>query len=288
MIEVEGLRYTYAGATAPTLRGLDFAIEEGEIFGFLGPSGSGKSTTQKVLIGLLPEYAGSVRALGRELRTWGAELYEHIGVSFELPNHYTRLTARENLEHFASLYRGPCLDPREVLRWVDLEAHADKRVSDFSKGMKNRLNMARALLHRPKVLFLDEPTSGLDPVTARAIRALIQRVRDDGATVFLTTHDMVTADEVCDRVAFITAGALREVGAPADLRKAHGRRTVRVEVRASGGLRSEEFSLDGLADDAAFQRLLREHPVETIHSQETTLESVFATVTGETLGAAAA
>ena len=277
------MRYAYPGASGPTLHGLDFTLARGEIFGFLGPSGSGKSTTQKVLIGLLRDYAGSVRVLGKEVSRWGSDLYEHVGVAFELPNHYSRLTARENLEHFASLYRGPCRPALEVLGWVGLAEHAGKRVADFSKGMKNRLNVARSLIHEPSLVFLDEPTSGLDPVSARAMRELIARVRNEGTTVFLTTHDMVTADELCDRVAFITAGELREVGAPATLRRAHGQRTVRVQYRDGEQTRSEELALDGLGDDGRFLALLREHPIEAIHSQESTLESVFVSVTGQAL-----
>lgn len=283
MIEVEGLSFTYPRAPKATLEGVSFEVAEGEIFGFLGPSGAGKSTTQKVLIGLLRGYEGVARVLGREVREWGADLYERVGVSFELPNHYNRLTARENLEHFGALYAEAPVPVMEVLEWVGLQDDADKRVSDFSKGMKNRLNVARSLIHRPKLLFLDEPTSGLDPVSARRMRELVRRVRDEGATVFLNTHDMVTADEVCDRVAFITAGGIREIGAPAALRKTHGRRVVRVEYVDGEEPASAEFALDGLGDDAAFAELLRSHPIETLHSQETTLERVFVDVTGEAL-----
>ena len=162
MITVQNLTYTYPTATAETLHGLNFEIAEREIFGFLGPSGAGKSTTQKILIGLLQKYGGTITVMGRELTEWGQEYYEHIGVSFELPNHYLKLTALENLAYFRSLYSGDTLDPMEVLTWVGLEDDAEKKVSDFSKGMKIRMNVARSLLHKPKILFLDEPTSGLD------------------------------------------------------------------------------------------------------------------------------
>ena len=219
------------------------------------------------------------------MREWGHEVYEQVGVSFELPNHYNRLTARENLEHFGALYSGervPVPVP-EVLEWVGLREDADKRVADFSKGMKNRLNVARSLLHRPRLLFLDEPTSGLDPVNARAMRDLVRRVRDEGATVFLNTHDMVTADELCDRVAFITAGTIRESGAPAALRRAHGRRVVRVAYERGGSGEVAEFPLDGLGEDEDFLELLRTQRLDTLHSQETTLERVFVDVTGEAL-----
>ena len=158
MITVENLAYTYPGATQETLHGLNFEIAEREIFGFLGPSGAGKSTTQKILIGLLKEYSGTIEVMNREVSAWGPDYYEHVGVSFELPNHYLKLTALENLNHFQSLYSGETLDPMEVLEWVGLKEDADKKVADYSKGMKIRLNVARSLLHKPKVLFLDEPT----------------------------------------------------------------------------------------------------------------------------------
>ena len=170
MIRVSNLAYTYPGANQETLHGLNFDIAEGEIFGFLGPSGAGKSTTQKLLIGLLKEYGGVIEVMDRQLSDWGQDYYEHVGVSFELPNHYLKLTALENLKYFQSLYSGETHAPMEVLDWVGLKAEADKKVAEYSKGMKVRLNVARSILHNPKVLFLDEPTGGLDPVNAHNIK----------------------------------------------------------------------------------------------------------------------
>lgn len=283
MIEVDGLTYAYPGAREPSVRGVSFAVDEGEVFGFLGPSGAGKSTTQKVLIGLCRGYEGRAAVLGREVRDWGAELYERVGVSFELPNHHQRLTARENLAHFGGLYRGPIEDPTEVLSWVGLEEAADQRVSEFSKGMKARLNVARSLLHRPRVLFLDEPTGGLDPVNADNIKQLVRRQQARGATVFLTTHDMVVADELCDRVAFLVDGRIAAEDRPEALKLAHGRRAVRLTWTGDEGPEEAEFSLEGLADNPSFLDALRAHPVESLHSQETTLEKVFIEVTGRAL-----
>lgn len=283
MIEVEGLVYTYPGASEATLHALSFAIEAREVFGFLGPSGAGKSTTQKILIGLLRSYSGHAHVMGREVRDWSQDYYQQIGVSFELPNHHKRLTAVENLEHFGALYAGEIVEPMEVLRWVGLAEEAHKRVSEFSKGMKIRLNLARSVLHRPKLLFLDEPTSGLDPVNARMVKNLILRLRSEGATVFLTTHDMAVADQLCDRVAFITSGGIAAIDAPSAFKRRHGRRAIRVEYKDNGTLREAEFPLDGLGQDAGFAGLLREHPIETIHTQETTLENVFIEITGEEL-----
>lgn len=285
MITVKELRYTYPKATKEVLHGLDFSIDEGEILGFLGPSGAGKSTTQKILIGLLKGYQGSVTVLGRELSRWGSDYYEQIGVSFELPNHYLRLTARENLSYFRSLYSGSTRDPMQVLEWVGLAEDADKRVSTFSKGMKIRLNVARSLLCQPRLLFLDEPTGGLDPVNARHIKDLILEQRAQGTTVFVTTHSMELADELCDRVAFINTGSISLIDAPTALKRRYGRRLVTVEYK-NGAQETEtrEFPLDGLGDNTDFINLLRTaERLEAIHTQETTLESVFIQVTGQEL-----
>jgi fluoroquinolone transport system ATP-binding protein len=206
IIETNSFHFSYPGAVRPAVRNLTFAVERGEIFGFLGPSGAGKSTTQNVLIRLLDGYEGAIAVLGRDLRAWGQSYYRRIGVAFEAPNHYLKLTARENLHLFAGLY-GTTESPNVLLARVGLESDADKRVSEFSKGMRGRLTLACALLHRPELLFLDEPTAGLDPVTARRIRQVVRSARDAGATVFLTT------DELCDRVAFLVDGAI--AGVPA-------------------------------------------------------------------------
>lgn len=283
MITVQHLTYTYPGGTAPAVHDVGFEVAEGEIFGFLGPSGAGKSTTQKILIGIQRGYAGEVEVLGRDLRAWGPALYERVGVSFEFPNHYLKLSALENLAYFRALYAGATEDPRRLLEAVGLGEDADKRVGQFSKGMRNRLTIARALLHRPPLLFLDEPTSGLDPVTSRRIRDLIRARRDAGATIFLTTHNMTVADELCDRVAFIVDGRIRLIDAPRALKLRHGRRTVRVEYGEGPALAARDFPLDGLGENADFLETLRHAPVQTIHTQETTLEEIFIQVTGRAL-----
>lgn len=206
VVEVRGLTFTYPKASEPVLRGLDFSIGRGEIFGFLGPSGAGKSTTQKLLIGLLRGHRGQAVVWGRDRLDWGPDYYERIGVSFELPNHYQKLTGLENLRFFASLYRGKTADPMQLLSKVGLAAHAHDRVGTYSKGMQMRLTFARSLINDPELLFLDRPTSGLDPVNARTIKNMILDLKACGRTVFLTTHDMTAADELCDRVAFVVDG----------------------------------------------------------------------------------
>lgn len=282
MIEVCDLSYRYPAATAPAIDRLSFTVAAGEIFGFLGPSGAGKSTTQKILIKLLRGYQGTVRVFGRDLRSWGPEYYEHVGVAFELPNHFLRLSARRNLEYFAALYSGPTRPADQLLDLLGLGDARDTPVEQFSKGMQTRLSVARALLHQPELLFLDEPTSGLDPASARRVKELIRAERDKGHTVMLTTHNMALADELCDRVALIVEGRIAQIDAPRALRLRYGTPSVRVEYH-NGSAKAAEFPLAGLADNVEFQRLLRDTAVQTIHSREATLEDVFLTVTGRSL-----
>ena len=292
MLVVDDLRFSYPGASSrhgggETLAGLSFEVQEGEVFGFLGPNGAGKSTTQNLLIGVLQGYRGSAQAFGREIRDWGSELYERIGVAFEVPNHFARLTARENLEYFAKLHPGATETVDDVLDQVGLGDQAEVQVGRFSKGMKHRLTYARAVLHRPKLLFLDEPTSGLDPANAHNLKNLIREQRERGTTIFLTTHNMADAEELCDRLALIVEGQLRAIDTPADLRLRHGERRVRLEVGpvegGSGGVEIHEFPLDGLGENTEFLRLLRERPIHTLHSQEPSLEQVFLELTGRSL-----
>jgi fluoroquinolone transport system ATP-binding protein len=282
-IEVAGLRYTYPGGDAEVVRGLTFDVRAGEIFGFLGPSGAGKSTTQKILTGVVRGHAGMVRVFGRDLTELGRDYYERIGVSFEFPALYGKLTGVENLEFFRRLYRGRTEEPETLLARVGLSDAARRRAGEYSKGMKMRLGLCRALVHRPSLLFLDEPTTGQDPGNARLVKDLILEQRAGGATVFLTTHDMTVAAELCDRVAFIVVGEIVLVDAPRALMVRHGRRTVRVEYRDDGAVRAREFELDGLGTHAEFLTLLRERPIETIHTLDATLEDVFLRVTGARL-----
>ena len=283
MIEVRNLSFSYPGENRRAVNSIAFEVEPGEIFGFLGPSGAGKSTTQKILIGLLRGYGGEVRVLGKRLEDWGTDYYECVGVSFELPNHYQKLTAIENLSFFRSLYSVPSEDPRGLLAMVGLENDADTRVSKFSKGMQMRLTFVRALLHRPALIFLDEPTSGLDPTNARRIQEIILKLKDEGRTVFLTTHDMAVAERLCDRVAFIVDGGIAATDSPRQLKLQRGERRVRVEYGDGECTSKQEFSLDGLGNNERFLALLRGQRIETIHTGEATLEDIFVETTGRTL-----
>ncbi|MDJ0655975.1 MAG: ABC transporter ATP-binding protein [Xanthomonadales bacterium] len=283
MITVRGLDFTYHGAARPALRSLDFQVDQGEIFGFLGPSGAGKSTTQRILTGLLAPYTGQVRVFDRELSDWDQSFYERIGVSFELPNHFLKLTARENLSYFGALYRSPAGDLSALLDQVGLGQDIDTRVGEFSKGMMTRLGVARALLHDPELLFMDEPTAGLDPVTARLVKQLIRQQRDQGKTIFLTTHDMAAVDELCDRVAFIVDGEINVIDQPRALKLRFGSKRVRVEYGSENPGHSREFELDGLGANGDFLQLLQQNQIQTIHTLEASLDDVFVQVTGASL-----
>ncbi|MEY9214401.1 ABC transporter ATP-binding protein [Thermobifida halotolerans] len=284
VITVENLTVRYRGGARPAVDGMSFEVARGEVFGFLGPSGAGKSTTQRVLTRLLRRYEGEVRVLGRPLGRWGADYFQRVGVGFELPAGFGRLTVRENLAAFASLYRGPVADLDELLARVDLADAADRRAGDLSKGMRMRLNLARAMVNRPELLFLDEPTSGQDPVRAARLRGLVRAAAEAGSTVFLTTHDMATADLLCDRVAFVVGGRIAAVDTPRGFKLRHGRPGVVVEFRVDGGPpRRREFTIGALVDDPELRRLLAEGAVETLHTREASLDDVFAAVTRETL-----
>jgi fluoroquinolone transport system ATP-binding protein len=283
MIEVKNLKFTYPEAKKPAVNDISFTVEKGEIFGFLGPNGAGKSTTQKILIGLLKKYEGHVSILGKSRSDWDESFYEKIGVGFELPNFYSKLTAQENLEFFASFYNKPCIESTKLLEMVDLVEDRNKKVGDFSKGMKVRLNFVRAIQHDPEILFLDEPTSGLDPVNQRLLRDLIKKQKEAGKTIFITTHNMVDADQLCDRVAFIVDGKLAVVDKPNELKIQQGQRTVSVGIRNSDEITHTEFPLEGLGQNQEFLRFIQQHKIETIHSKEATLDDIFIKVTGAKL-----
>jgi fluoroquinolone transport system ATP-binding protein len=282
VIAVTGLTYWYPGEPTPAVQDVGFEVEEHEIFGLLGPSGAGKSTTQKVLTRQQRGFSGRVEVLGKPIQAWGTDYFEQIGVGFELPNHYLKFTAVENLEFFASLYRRKSRDPMELLAMVGLEGAAHRKVEAFSKGMRMRLNFVRAIQHDPTLIFLDEPTAGLDPVNARIVKAIIGDLRAAGKTIVLTTHNMNDVDELCDRVSFMVGGRLAAMDTPEALKERHGRRTVRV-THGNGALETEEFPLDHLGGDARFLEILHGNRIRRIHSQEATLDQVFRKVTGHSL-----
>jgi fluoroquinolone transport system ATP-binding protein len=281
MIKVQNLSYTYPGSETEVLHQLDFEIAKGEIFGFLGPSGAGKSTTQKILYKILHNFKGEVIIGDKKLSQLGSEYFEQIGVGFELPNHYLKLTGRENLELFGSYYKkAKLLDIKGLFELVALEDSIDQKVESYSKGMKMRLNFIRAIMHQPEILFFDEPTAGLDPINAHKLKQEIVRLKKEGKTIFVTTHDMSTADEICDRVSFIVDGTLQVTEAPSVLKHQHGEKKVKV---FSTNSKSGEFPLDKLGYNEEFLIFLKENEIKRIHTSEATLEEVFINVTGKAL-----
>ncbi len=197
-----------------------------------------------------------------------------------MPNLYSKLTALENLSFFASLYPPPTADPLELLQKVDLADAAHVRVARFSKGMKMRLNFCRALINHPRILFLDEPTGGMDPARARLVTDEVARLRGEGKSVFLTTHDMALAARTCDRVAFLVDGRIKRIDTPEALMRENSKRRVEASYREAGRVVSETFDLDGLGSNDRFLQLLRSKRIEAIHTLEATLEDVFIRVSG--------
>ncbi len=281
MITVENLVFQYKTNDKPTLLGLDFEINQGEIFGFLGPSGAGKSTAQKVLYKILKDYKGNVLIDGKNLSEWDKSYLGKIGVGFELPNHYEKLTGKENLELFASFYRNNTMqNTDELFQMVDLYDAINKPVEEYSKGMKMRLNFIRAIQHNPDILFFDEPTSGLDPVNAHKIKQHILNLKKQGKTVFVTTHSMSTANDICDRVSFIVDGKIQITDSPENLKRKYGKEAVKVELANEA---TKEFPLKGLGSNSDFLSFITQSEVKCIKTQDATLEEVFLKVTGKSL-----
>ena len=219
-IEVQNLVRTYGRLRA--VDGISFSVEAGEFFGFLGPNGAGKTTTISILTGQLRPTSGRAWVAGCDVVTEREMLKPQIGVVFEFQNLYQRLNARDNLIFSAGLYGVPKVRVDEVLQQVGLSERANDRLKNYSNGMKQRLLIARALLHQPNVLFLDEPTRGLDPAMARSIRNLVAELARGGITIFLTTHYMEEADQLCHRVAILDQGRIVALDSPQNLKRQFG------------------------------------------------------------------
>ncbi|MCC0656102.1 ABC transporter ATP-binding protein [Clostridioides sp. ES-S-0005-03] len=280
MIKVKELTFSY-GKDKQILHGLNFAVKEGEIFGFLGPNGSGKSTTQKILNGVLKGYGGQVSLFGKEVEAYTESLYQKIGVLFEFPYLYTNLSAIDNLEYFSSFY--PKRQRRDIGELLDLlefkKEFINKPVSSYSKGMKQRISMARALISNPRLLFLDEPTSGLDPSGAVLFRKIIEEERKKGTTIFLTTHNMLDADLMCNRVAFIADGKIMAIDSPKNLKVKNSNNKVEVEFIYHGKREIKSLNIDELESGITFEY----DEIVSMHSKEPTLEEIFIKYTGRML-----
>ena len=280
-IVAENLTYQYGDLTA--VNSINFQVGEGEILGFLGPNGAGKSTTVKMLTGQLLPKSGQATLLGMNIARQTKQIQAKIGVCFENTNLYEEMSALENLKLFIRLY-GSNADAEALLARVGLEGRGKDKVQTYSKGMKQRLMVARALVNEPRILFLDEPTDGLDPVSSETIRNLIKEEQAKGTTVFLTTHDMLEADKLSDRVAFINQGKIVALDTPHKLKQQYGKRAIMAEVEmADGRLETREITLDEANTGTAVADLFANEKVVTLHSEEATLEDIFIQITGRGL-----
>ena len=281
-IIAEELTYRYGELVA--VDHVTFNVAEGEILGFLGPNGAGKTTAIKMLTGQLRPKAGKATLLGMDVAKNVDKVQGEIGVCFEETNHYEQMSAVENLKLFARLFGIHPFDGYAVLKRVGLAGREKDRVEGYSKGMKQRLMVARSLVNRPRVLFLDEPTAGLDPTSSEAIRNIIIEERKRGATVFLTTHDMLEADKLSDRVAFMDQGKIVALDTPHNLKQQYGKRALKAKVSTEKGeLEDREVILDTPETSNDIQQLFSQEKVVTVHSEEASLEDIFIEITGRGL-----
>ena len=259
-------------------------IQEGEIFGFLGPSGAGKTTVQNIMTGIVRIQQGDIYYDRQSIRSIKSGFYNKIGVSFENPNIYTKLTGYENLKYFAGLFNVPTEDPVKLLEMVGLSADADKKAGQYSKGMKQRLVFARSMINSPQIWFLDEPTAGLDPNTADVIKNIIKTRKKHGVTIFLTTHNMQVADELCDQVAFINEGGIAAIDSPRNLKLKYGEKSVKVEYKENEEVKSAVYFFTKEVEKQELMHVLNTKEIQTVHSQEASLEEIFMKLTGRGLG----
>ena len=286
MIQAHALYRSFG--TREAVAGISFSVRRGEIFGLLGPNGAGKTTTIRMLTGPIDPSKGGATVAGCDVVKERAQLKTRIGVVFQEQNLYERLSARLNLEFSCWLYGLPTRQVNSALDLVGLRERARDPVRTFSGGMKQRLLVARALLHRPQVLFLDEPTRGLDPVAAFELRKTIAQLSREGMAILLTTQLMDEADHLCQRLAFLVDGRIVANDTPRNLKLAHGERKVAVTLAESSLLEGEPpalteriLSMDAPADQAQLTEWMAQGIVKAIHSREATLEDIFMSLVGE-------
>lgn len=278
LIEVNHLSKRFKDQLA--LKDISFKVHEGEIFGFLGPSGSGKTTTIKILTGQLSQSSGTASVLGKPVEQINESIYEQVGIVTDNSGVYERLTVYNNLTIFAKLLKVEKKRIDILLQQVGLFQHRNKTANNLSKGMKQRLIIARAILHQPKVLFLDEPTSGLDPVTTEAIHTLLIQLKKNGTAIFLTTHNMDEATKLCDNIALLNDGIIVENDSPKALTLKYNReKQYKILLKSQ-----DEITIPHTTDSIEqIHHWLTNDDLLTIHSSEPNLEKVFLEVTGRTL-----
>ena len=272
MITVEKITKRFGNKTA--LNQIQFNVDKGEIFGFLGPSGAGKTTLINILTGQLKADEGTTQLLEKDTKDLTPEDLAHIGLVGDSSGYYEKLSLEKNLIVYAKIYGLPNSRVDEVLEQVGLLESKKTIAEKLSTGMRQRMFLARALLNRPELLFLDEPTSGLDPMTSKKIHRLLEELKAAGTTIFLTTHDMVEATEMCDRISLLNQGDLVEIGTPRDIIQKYNKEK-RVKVTFTDHS-AQVMAFEDLKDQDMTQ-------VELIHSMEPTLEDIFIQLTGEKL-----
>lgn len=283
MISVKNLNHQYSGNAHYAVKDISFEVEKGEVFGFLGPSGAGKSTTQGILTGLLQLQQGQVSVAGYDVKHLKREMFNQIGMSFEQSNVYSKMSALENLQFYAKLFDVPTKDPLALLEMVGLLDKKNQKAGTFSKGMKHRLTFARSMVNNPSLWFLDEPTTGLDPAIAAEIKEVIRKQNQEGVTIFLTTHNMQIADELCHRVAFIVDGEIKLIDSPKNLKLQYGQKLVDIEYLDGETPKRQQLSTTLPQDIAQIKTLLDTKQILTMHTKEATLEEIFIAVTGRGL-----
>ena len=266
--------------TELALKDINMTLHQGEILGFLGPSGAGKTTTIKIITGQLRQTSGEARLLGTDSANIDESIYENIGVVSDSSGIYKKMTVWQNLAVFARIWKVPRERVEQVLDQVGLAEHKNKPAGKLSKGQTQRLVLARAVLHKPRVLFLDEPTSGLDPPTAVAIHRMLLELKEQGMAIFLTTHNMEEATKLCDRVALLHDGEIVEFGSPQEICLKYNRNK-KYHVLLAGG---RELELAQNPENIVkITRWMEGDEIMRIHSCEPTLETVFLEVTGKDL-----
>lgn len=278
MIEIKQVSKTFADKKV--VNNITFRVNEGDIFGFLGPNGAGKTTTIKMIIGLLEPTSGEIFINGKHNVKNKNDIYSDIGVVFELPNLYMKATIQKNLEMFSKIYQLASSRVEEVMEDLQLIDKKNMKVEKLSKGWKQRVLIARALLHKPKVLILDEPTSGLDPNTVTLIRDYIKKLNSEGTTIIISTHDMNEADELCNIVGIIDYGEFKAIGSPAELKSAYQKNEIIIEYEENGSVARKSLDIDDAKTKELISKLNDEDRLISTNRQVISLADVFYELTG--------
>jgi len=281
IIKINDLSFSYG--EMEVIKGISFAVERGEMLGFLGPNGAGKTTTAKLITGQLIAAVGSITVFDVDMTKNYRQALRRIGVSFESPNLYPKFSGFENLAIFARLNGLDTAHIPELLERVAMEERGNDRVAAYSKGMRQRLTFARALVNQPELLILDEPTVGLDPVSRELIHQLLRQEQNRGTTIFITSHDMWEVDELCDRVIFLNEGQIVANDTPERLKQQHGKSLVEVGLKDGNDIKKVLLPLYDPQTADQIAHWLREQALVTIHSQEATLGQVFIKLAGRSL-----